>query len=106
MFVNFDQATGQSCGIKSKSLKNVIGIEIVKNSRNSGLFQVFILFITQKKKNSVFETDAVEILESADYTSRNIAISTLSLIIKYLSYVLSFHGNYGKLYDVGVSYKL
>ena len=61
--------------------------------------------MTQNKTRS-FKTDAVEILKSADYTSRNIAISTLSLIIKYLSCVLTFHGNYGKLYDVGVSYKL
>ena len=66
MFVNFDQATGQSCGIKSKSLKHVIGTEIVKNSRNC-LFQAFIHFITQKKTRSL-KTDAVEILESADYS--------------------------------------
>ena len=32
MLVNFDQATEQSHGIKS--LKNVIGTEVVKNSRN------------------------------------------------------------------------
>ena len=62
MSVNFDQQTfGQSYGIRSKSLKNLVGTEIVKNTRNC-LFQVFILVIIQDKTRSL-KTDAGEILE-------------------------------------------